>query len=412
MPKIVLQINSSVNRGSHGRIAEEIGKLAIKDGWSSYIVYGRNEGQSKSQTIKVGSNWDLKWHGLITRLFDRHGLASVKATKQLIAKIDKIAPDIIHLHNIHGYYLNYKLLFEYLQTVNVPIVWTLHDCWAFTGHCSYFTYVQCNKWKTECFRCPQKRGYPASFFTDRSKKNFLEKKKSFLSVADKLTLVPVSNWLANLCLQSFFKDTPIKKIYNGVDTDIFKPIFNTEKTKMFKKHKITGSFLIVGVANVWAPRKGLDDFIKLRSFLSEEYSILLVGLSKKQIQSLPQGIIGVTRTENATELMKIYASADVFLNPSVEETFGLTTIEALSSGTPAIVYNSSASPELITQDTGFAVEPQDFPSILNAIDQIKQKGKPHYSAACREHSLKFFKKEDSYEEYLQLYAKLIVKNND
>ena len=408
--KTILQINTVINSGSTGHIAEEIGQIVINNGWNSYIAYGRNDRHSKSDKIKIGNNLYTKFHGIATRLFDRHGLASTKATKQLIDKIDEIKPNIIHLHNIHGYYLNYKILFEYLNTASVHVVWTLHDCWPFTGHCVYFTYAQCDKWKTECFECPQKKKYPASFFIDRSRNNYRDKKECFLSVENKLTLILVSDWLANLCAQSFFKDTSTKIIHNGIDTNIFKPISSEDKKSVFIKYNINAPYLVLGVANAWSQRKGFADFIKLRSLLSKEYSILLVGLSKEQIQSLPQGVIGVLRTENVNELAEIYAAADVFLNLSVEETFGLTTIESLSSGTPAIVYNSSASPELIAQGTGFVVNPQDFSMIKIRLDEIKEYGKKKYSTACREHIMKHFRKEDRYNEYLQLYTEVIKKN--
>ena len=409
--KKLLQINVVINSGSTGKIAEDIGKLAIKNDWDSYIAYGRNDRPSASNKIRIGNNWDMRRHGIMTRLFDRHGLSSTRATKIFIAEIDKIKPDIIHLHNIHGYYLNYRVLFEYLETIDTPIVWTLHDCWTLTGHCAYFTYIKCNKWRdaTGCFNCPQKRSYPASLFIERSKKNFEDKKKEFLSIRDRLTLVPVSNWLLDICSQSFFKDVPIKRIHNGVNTNVFKSISQGERDCVFKKYNINTPFLIVGVANIWDKRKGLDDFIKLKTLLPKEYSILLVGLSQKQISSLPQGIIGLTRTENISELSNIYASANVFFNPSMEETFGLTTIEALATGTPAIAYNSSASSEPVDLGTGFVVEPQDFSAILTHLKEIKKNGKQFYSATCRGYVMKCFEKEDRYNEYLQLYTEIIKK---
>jgi putative colanic acid biosynthesis glycosyltransferase len=262
--KKLLQINSVINSGSTGRIAEEIGQLAMKNGWKSYIAHGRNNRPSQSETIKIGNDWDIKWHGLQTRLFDRHGLASMKATKKLVEKIKEVQPEIIHLHNLHGYYLNIEILFHYLATANIPIVWTLHDCWPMTGHCAYFSFIGCDKWKTQCEHCPQKKGYPASYLMDRSYQNYRLKKELFTSVR-KMTLVPVSNWLATIIKDSFLKGYPIKTIYNGVDTTVFSP---RESDEIREKNKIKDKFVLLGVANVWDQRKGLNDFIRLSRLIA------------------------------------------------------------------------------------------------------------------------------------------------
>lgn len=193
----LLQINSIVNSGSTGRIAEEIGQTAIKAGWDSYIAYARKYGSSNSKLIKIGNNIDIKMHGLKTRMFDKHGLASKNATRNFITEIEKIKPDIIHLHNIHGYYINIEILFKYLKYSNIPIVWTLHDCWPITGHCTHFAFIGCEKWKSQCNNCPQKNSYPSSWLFDRSEKNFNLKKELFTSLPN-LTLVPVSKWLAGI----------------------------------------------------------------------------------------------------------------------------------------------------------------------------------------------------------------------
>lgn len=400
----LLQINSVVNSGSTGRIAEEIGQLAMKNGWKSYIVYGRNGRESQLETIKIGNDCDIKWHWVQTRLFDRHGLASKKATNELVKKIKEIKPDIIHLHNLHGYYLNIEILFHYLATADIPVVWTLHDCWPMTGHCAYFSFIGCNKWKMQCEHCPQKKGYPASYCLDRSFKNYQLKKELFTSVPQ-MALVPVSNWLADIGKKSFLKNYPIKTIYNGVDITVFSPCSVTETRQKYKIAENT--FLVLGVASTWERRKGLKDFIQLSKSLKNNEKIVLVGLTNKQMKNLPSNIWGINRTENVHELAELYSLADVFVNPTWEDNFPTTNTEALACGTPVITYRTGGSPEAITSETGFVVEQGDLKGIRDAIDTIKSKGKGFYAEACRERAVRMFNKNDRYTEYLQLYEQML-----
>lgn len=300
MPKL-LQIAVECNTGSTGTIVEAIGNIAIKNGWESYIAYGRPYKPSNSHTYKIESKCGVYIHGLITRIFDAHGKGSLIATKKLIQYIKTIKPDIIHLHHLHGYYINIRILFDYLSSSNIPVVWTFHDCWSFTGHCAYFDYVNCNKWQTVCYNCPQKKEYPASYVFDRSKRNYKEKKKLFTSVSQ-MTIISVSKWLDEKVSQSFFKGITHKVIYNGIDTNIFKPSSSNNNVEIRNKYKIGKSFLIIGVANPWSKRKGLDDFIRLSYSLNQNEKILLIGLNDKQIQSLPKNIIGVKKNRKQTRI--------------------------------------------------------------------------------------------------------------
>jgi len=404
---VLLQINSNANVGSTGRIAEEIGLKAIENGWTSYIAYGRNARPSKSRKIKIGNKLGIYWHILITRLFDRHGLGSKKATKDLLVKIKEINPDVIHLHNLHGYYLNYEILFSFLKTNNIPIVWTLHDCWSFTGHCAHFSFARCNKWQKECYQCPQTRKYPKGLIFDRSKLNFSDKKRSFTSGKDLITLVPVSNWLADSLSQSFFEGANVKRIYNGIDIEIFKPVQKENRQSILQKYNIENKFLILGVASIWGEGKGLNDFISLSRLLNDDYVLLLVGLSKKQIKSLPDAMIGVEKTENIEALGAIYSTADVFFNPTWKDTFPTTNIEALACGTPVITYKTGGSVEAVSDDTGFIVEQGDMEGVLKAIEIIKTNGKDKYSDNCRKRAIAKFNKEDRYKEYIDIYKELL-----
>ena len=399
----IIQINSVVNTGSTGRITEEIGQTTIAKGWQSYIAYGRYERPSQSQLIRIGTVWDNQLHGLQTRLFDSHGLGSIKATKKLIEQIKIINPDLIHLHNLHGYYLNIEILFSYLKNINIPVVWTLHDCWPMTGHCTYFNFVDCNKWKSECNQCPQKKEYPYSFWMDRSRKNYYLKKELFTSVRN-LTLVPVSQWLADIVIQSFLSKVPFQVIHNGINTDVFKPL--TDST-IRDKYKLQDKFILLGVAGIWSPRKGLKDFIELSKQLNPDYQIILVGLNQSQLNQLPRNIIGIAKTESVEELAEIYSSADAFINPTWEDNFPTTNLEALACGTPVITYRTGGSPEAIDSETGIIVEKGDVDGLIQSIKQIQEKAKSSYSAACRERAEKLYNKDNRYMDYLKLYESLI-----
>lgn len=401
----LLQINVTVNYDSTGRIAEEIGRLAIKKGWKSYIAYGRYPRQSISQLIQIGNKKDNYVHAFLTRLFDRHGLASKRATLQLIEDIERIKPDIIHLHNIHGYYLNYPILFKYLSQLPVPIVWTLHDCWAFTGHCVHFEFVGCDRWKKGCYACPQKVNYPSSIGLDRSHKNYLDKKKYF--VLNKNTaIVSVSKWLLNLVTQSFLKENSLKQIYNGVDLNVFSPYLTKEE--ILKRYNIQTKCYLLGVANIWTERKGLQDFIKLKDRIPKDCTIVLVGLTLQQLKVLPERIIGVQRTENITQLAELYSSALLYLNLTYEDNFPTTNIEALACGTPVLTYKTGGSFEAITDDTGFIVEQGNLDMIVSAIHIVKNKGKAYYSQRCRKRAVDCFNKEECFEKYFNLYNELLI----
>ena len=251
--KRLLQINTIANSGSTGRIAEGIGNASVEAGYSSFVAYGRFANPSSSHLIRIGQKKDYLIHGVRSRIFDDHGMGSVAATRALLKQMDEIQPDIVHLHNIHGYYLNYPLLFQYLNVKNIPVVWTLHDCWPFTGHCAYFDYCGCDKWKNGCSHCPQKKTYPASYVFDRSRQNWLDKKHYFTLPA-RMEIVAVSNWLGGLIRESFLGKYSVHTIYNGIDTSVFRPypIAATRAKYGWDNDQI----ILLGVASMWSPRKG------------------------------------------------------------------------------------------------------------------------------------------------------------
>lgn len=398
----LLQINVAANWGSHGRIAEEIGLEAMAQGWESYIAYGRYANPSKSHIVKIGDLFDHCLHGAQSLLLDRHGLASCGPTKKLIREIEQIKPDLIHLHNIHGFYLNYPILFRYLSTVDIPVVWTLHDCWAFTGHCAWPIHGHCDRFQEQCCHCPlQSKGYPKSFLLDRSRSNFKLKKRYFRSLQD-LHLVTVSRWLEQQVRLSFMQDMDIRTIYNGLDTEVFRPS-GTPPTSVTDGHP-----LVLGVCNAWYDWKGLDDMAALRELLPEEYEVMVVGVNEDQMHRLPEGITCIRRTDSVSQLAEIYSQADVFVNPSKVESFGMTTAEALSCGTPSIVYDTSACPEVVDNLTGRVVPLGDVNALAKAVMEIcSLPGREAMRQACRERAIRLFNRQDRYKEYLQLYNEVL-----
>lgn len=406
MPTL-LQINTTLNSGSTGRIAEGIGLTAKNNGWDCYVAHGaRYKNVSQLHPIQVGNYFNEIIHGgWYSLLCDHHGLGSIHATKCLIKKIDTIIkPDIIHLHNIHGYYLNYRLLFEYLQTVNIPVVWTLHDCWAFTGHCVHFDLIKCNKWQTQCCQCPQRGCYPKSFILDHSFDNYQLKKRLFTSLSDRLIIVPVSNWLAGLVKQSFLKDSRIQVIHNGIDIKSFEP--SNDMNELVERNQINNK-IILGVAAPWSERKGLLDFIKLRSILPlSDYTIVLIGLTKKQIIHLPKGIIGLERTQNIQELAKWYSVANVFFNPTYEDNYPTVNLEAIACGTPVVTYRTGGSPEAINT-TGVVVNQGDLNGAIEAIRMLCSENQILLRTQCRTYAEQNFDRNQCFHQYLDLYNTIL-----
>ena len=402
MPTL-LQINTTLNSGSTGRIVEQISEQASKDGWDCYIAHGgRYINRSKFNAIKISSRWDNYIHAFLGEVFGMHGLGSIVSTKKFINEIKRIKPDIIHLHNIHGYYLNYKILFEYLAGENIPIVWTLHDCWSFTGHCTHFEFIGCEKWKTECKECPLLMAQYKSRLVDNSKSNYFLKKALYKRLKN-VTIVPVSYWLSRLVERSILKDFNVKVIRNGIDLDLFKPRKNEIRDKLGINNNKT---IVLGVvASGFSKEKGRGEFIKLSK--QDDYTIVLVGLSKKEQKGLPSNIICIDRTNNQEELSMYYSAADVFLNPTYNDTFPTTNLESLACGTPVVTYHTGGSPESIDDSTGIVVEKGDFEGLLTAIKVIRLKGKQSYSQACRERAIELFDKNERLTDYLLLYNRLI-----
>lgn len=411
----IFHISGAINFGAPGRIVEQIGLLTRKNGYECLVAHSsRNENPSQLQHYAMTTKCQEMIHAFGAKFLDLHGLLSTKQTRDLVERIKDYQPDIIHLHNIHGYFCNFKVLFEYLDSIDTPVVWTLHDCWPFTGRCFHFVGVDCYKWKMGCYDCKAESGYTVSKYYDRSKELYALKKRLFSSVKN-LTLVPVSDWQAAFLKDSFLKDCNVHRIHNGVDIKKFKPL---DGNRLREKHKLNGKSVILGVASPWNTRKGLDDFYQLRTMLSDEFAIVMVGLTPKQIEKLPKGIIGIARTESQQELAEYYSMADVFVNLTYLDTFPTVNLEALACGTPVITYRTGGSPEAICDvenlmkvedgivyyPTGMVVEQGDIAGIVNAIRELQVH--PLSAEDCRTRAETYFDKDKCFERYIDLYNTL------
>lgn len=342
----VLFINSVCGIGSTGRICTDLAQQLEAEGNEVKIAYGRKgtvPEQFQKYAVRIGTDFDCKMHAIQTRLFDTHGFGSKHATKEFLKWAEEYKPDLVWLHNLHGYYINVEMLFDWIKKhPEMQVKWTLHDCWAFTGHCSYFTMVKCEQWKSHCSYCSQLRRYPACFAMSSVSKNFERKRKAFTGVKN-MTLITPSKWLADLTRQSFLKEYPVEVHYNTIDTNIFKPTPSDFRERYGLQDKI----IVLGVANVWEDRKGLPDFYKLAQMLDDKYVIVLVGLSEKQIKNLPKNIKGIQRTNSPQELAAIYTAADVFVNPTYEDNYPTVNLEAQACGTRVITYDTGGCKETL-----------------------------------------------------------------
>lgn len=399
MPKL-LQINSVVNTGSTGRIAEQLGVLAISQGWESYIAYGREARGSQSRLIKIGSKWDVNFHAIGSILTDRHGLFSRYATKRFLQQVDIIQPDVVHLHNLHGYYINVPMLLRYLKQKNIPTVITMHDFWLMTGHCAYIN-QSCDRWKTGCGNCPRLNQYPAAKF-DNTKANWKWKATLFVDMPN-VTLVPVSYWLGRYVDESLLKNAKQNVIYNGIDTNVFKPFDGGASVGGVDWSKFT----IMAIATRWTEANGYQDVMKLSSILPDNCQIVMVGLDEQQMSNLPKNIIGFRKTESFTQLQELYTKSDVIFNPNREVTFGLVTAEAMACGTPAIVLRDTAGEELVDEQTGYVIDSvEEVPELISTINQVD---KNYMSKACRDRVRELFNAEKQFQKYIDLYKAIISK---
>ena len=365
----VLMINVVCGIRSTGRICTDLATELETHGHEVKIAYGREDVPEKFQkyAVRIGSDIDVNLHGLKARVLDAAGFGSKKVTEKFIKWVKEYDPDIIHLHNIHGYYINIEVLFKYLKDCGKRIIWTLHDCWSFTGHSAYCDALDCKKWMNGCYKCPQYKEYPKAL-VDLSEVNWQKKRALFTNVPNMMIITP-SNWLASYVKQSFLKEYPVKVIHNGIDTSQFYPMENDFR----KMYKLENKYILLGVATSWNDMKGYSDFIKLADLLNESYKVVMVGLTDKQLKKLPSKVLGIKRTASVKELAYIYSSADLFLNLAYCENYPTVNIEAMSCGTPVLTYQTGGRPEIVEKYGGIVVPKGDIKRVCSAIEEYKNK---------------------------------------
>ena len=396
----ILLVNSVIGFGSTGRIVKDLHEVLMDFGHEPLVAFGRGKPLDGYHQYKIGSLVDQGLHLASSRLFDDHGLRSKLSTKAFVKQVEAFQPDVVHLHNIHGYYLNYPELVKGLKQLAVPVVWTLHDCWSFTGHCAYFDFVGCDRWKTECFDCPQKNAYPESLGWDRSTRNFNLKKEVFNQLPQAVMVSP-SNWLTDLVKQSFLTHEALT-IPNGIDLEVFKQKAVTENLYNLPMDKK----LILGIASKWEPRKGLSYFVELQHQIPEGYHLVLVGLDKQQ-ESLftSKQVTLIPRTNNVQELVDLYNRAFVLFNPTLEDNFPTVNLEAQACGCPVITFDTGGSPETISERTGRVIN-KSIDAFLQTLFELDLEPQEALRALCRQHALNF-DKQARYLDYLNLYEKMM-----
>lgn len=399
----IVEINVSCNYGSTGHIVEAIGQMAIWKGHEVLSVHGgRYVHPSALPTLPTQSSVMDYVHYMLGGITGKQGRFSTCATKRLVKKLQAWHPDIIHLHNIHGYYLDYEVLFRYLEQAHIPVIWTLHDCWPMTGHCAYYATETgiCEHWQTECHHCSKLADYPR-IWTDKVQEEYRLKKQLFCAV-ENLTLVPVSKWMEQNVKRSFLKDKRTLVIHNGIDLDTFYE--RDERMELRRKWGVKeDTYVLLGVASHWNKRKGFEDILSLADMAGTQ--LILVGLTAQQKKSLPTGVIGIESTENAEELAELYSLADVFVNPTYSDTFPTTNLEAQACGTPVLTYDTDGSPETLSPESGVVVEKGNRFALREAILRLQKQ--PLSRMQCAEFACRTYDQDERFKEYLDLYEHIL-----
>lgn len=393
----VLFVNLVYGVGSTGKIIADIMKVLKKYGNDVKTLYGTGSVSENKDAVKISGDFGYYFHNLMSRFTDHAGLYSWRATRKLIHEIQDFKPDIIHLHTLHGFYVNYEMLFRFLKKANIPVVWTLHDCWTFTGHCTHFSQAKCMQWQTECRDCILLHRYPQCYFKGDVKRNYLRKKNAFTGVKNLVITTP-SQWLADQVSKSFLQNYPRTIIPNGIDRTIFHP----QSSSLREKYHLEDKKIVLGVANAWNARKGLPDLLTLAGRLGSDYQVVLIGLIEKQLPDIPSEVLGLLRTANQTELAQWYTAADVFVNPTYEDTFPSVDLEAQACGTPVVVYETDGCPETVAPGNGRLIPQGDMQALENAVRDVADS---NWRADPKK--MVRFDKDTVYQDYVELYENVL-----
>ena len=397
----VLFVNLVYGTGSTGKIIADIMNLLKKGGNDVKALYGTGACSDNADAVRVSGKFGYYFHNAVSRLTDHAGLYSWAATRRMIREIRAFQPDLIHLHTLHGFYVNYEMLFRFLKKAEIPVVWTLHDCWTFTGHCTHFSEAHCTQWKTLCRDCKLLYRYPQCYWKGDVTRNYLRKKRAFTDV-NNLTVTTPSQWLADQVAESFLRDYPRIVIPNGIDRTVFRP----QASSLRETYHLENKKIVLGAANAWNARKGLPDLLTLAERLGPDYQVVLIGLTEKQLPEIPPNVLGLLRTADQMELAQWYSAADVFVNPTYEETFGLTTVEAQACGTPVVVYETDGCPETVAPGNGQVPPQGNLSALERAVRDITDSG-------LRADQLKMarFDKEVVYQAYIRSYETVLSARN-
>ncbi|MBQ2942340.1 MAG: glycosyltransferase [Clostridia bacterium] len=394
----ILQINAVYGTGSTGRIVEDIHTEIISRGHESFVLWGTKckSPNSSANIIRIGKAFDHKWHALMWRLTGKQAWYSKRATKKACEKIIELSPDVVHLHNLHSNYINLPYLLDFLGDNDIPTLITLHDCWFFTGGCTHYLKYGCNGWEDKCENCPMDLSQKAS--------KMLEARKILFGRIKHLGVNGVSEWTTDAARRSILeKSYKIEKIYNWIDIEVFCPRNNTAEVR--KKYNVPeGRKIILGVSQGWSERKGLKEFLYLAEKFKDTATIILVGRCDAHIDCDNIRLIGFT--ESREELIDLYAAADVFVNPSRMETFGLVTVEAMACGTPVAAYDNTGSSELVVDECGCLAEDGNVCELFKAVGKILDNGKCFYTQNCIKYVKENFDKNTQIEKYIKLYETL------
>ncbi|MDD6039888.1 MAG: glycosyltransferase [Clostridia bacterium] len=397
----IFQLNTFCGVKSTGRIAGEIAKLVQADGGECRIGYGVPGISDDSQrfALRIGTPAGRKVHAALRKLFDAEGYGSLMATVRLISEMERFQPDLIQLHNVHGCYLHLPTLFRYFQKKDLPIVWTLHDCWPFTGHCAYFDYAGCERWKTQCHHCPQQKSYPVCIGLDGSKRNHRMKRK-FFSMPRRMTFVAPCEWMAGRVKDSKLAKYPVKVIVNGVNLKVFHPVQSDVRIRYGLQNKR----LCLSVASEWDQRKGLPFLLEAAQRMGESYTFVVIGLSDEQLASLPSNMLGIRHTADTEELAAWYTAADCLVNPTLEDNMPMVNLEALACGTPVVVFETGGCPEVVDRSCGMVVPKGDLQALCAAVETAANGAFKPQNCIARAQQ---FDCEQTFQNYLALYKELV-----